>query len=490
MKFLKKHIFLSGLCLGILGLSSCRDDVEAALDAPDKIKEGPRVTITISPISLGGANDDIAEMIRTLRIIMVSETTDDNGKEVSYIEFNHLVDFEDGEQFSGTGEYASKFRYVFTRPTVAGVKKFYLVANEGSVTPVSFQTEEDLPEGVSNGMTLSTFLDLYTPNYIPGYENLHGVAPGTGEPKGAEFQSLINCLYYTPNFVPEQEGTEIFLPYSSFYQYTVSDPASEEEDSPPVNVMNETMYLVPAANKFTFRLRNYRPSAVIIENFKISGMSTDMFLFAQVNQNDLYKELNKAKLWWIDWLEAVSRLSYPAAGGFPSGPESESFNQAYGWISDFEVPATAMPEIMDEEINEELRHGVYDFIEEGNPWSVDSRDMNYPINEAPPGTAQTGYFYLPESKNLVTQDFYDENGDKKGEIQVQRYYITLTMHDTKEGSPTVSKDTSIGNLGSMFRNNNTLITVTLRDALDVGAYATPEDWKVHHSFGNVIEENK
>lgn len=490
MKFISKKSIVGALGLSLLTLGSCHSEQPEELPILPEVSDAPRVTLTISPISLGGTDDGVVEKIKTLRIIMISEHETEEEGTVSYVEFNRFIDFTDSPEFTGVGEYASYFRYVFTRPTVAGVKKFFLIANEGSVTPIHFQTEDPLPEGVSDGMLLKTFLNLYQPNYIPGYENLHGVEPGTGEPHGAELEALLNCLYYTPVFATEDGGDSIYLPYTSYYTFDMTDQSTDDVTAPPVNVLNTSMYLVPAANKFKFRFRNYRPSDVVIENFKISGMSADMYLFAQVNEKDQTKKMNSATLWWIDWLEAVSRLSYPEQGGFPSSDESGIFGQTYGWISDYEVPETAMPDSMDETINEEERHGVYDFTALGNPWSVESRDKSVPVNEAAPGEAQTGYFYMPESRNLVTQIIYDDNGEKMGEIEVQRYYLTLTMHDSANGSQSVTKDTGIGNLSSMFRNNNTLITVTLRDALDVGAYATPVEWGDKHSFGNVIEEGK
>lgn len=503
MNFFNKYVLSGLLTAGMLTMMSCRHDEISMSDDPIDSYTGPRVILTISPIDIGaGVDEDIIEKIRTLRIIMISEQPDETGTTASYVELNRYIDFENSPEFTGPGEYARYFRYVFTRPTLAGVKKFYLIANEASVTPISFQTEDQLPQGVSDGMNLSDFLNLYTPNEIPGFENIPGMSNGEGEPSGEEFETLLNSIYYAPEFevtsVTEDDddstagvtpGQQIFLPYSSFYTFEVSDPAVENPDAPPVNVLNENIYLVPAANKFIFKFRNYRPDELTIESFRLSGMADEMFLFAQVNQGDQVKQLNKVSLWWVNWLAAVSQLSYPENSmSHPDGTENEVFNQTYGWISDFNVPTTAFNPDRDATINMEERKGVYEFITEGT-WNVDSRDMSQPVNSASPGEAQTGYFYMPESRNLVTTAIYDNEGNDTGETrEVERYYLTMTMHDASYGSQTVTKDTPIGNLGSMFRNNNTLITVTLRDANDVGAYAMPVPWAEKHSYGNVIEE--
>ena len=495
MKVFSNKILLINLLIGLICLSACKSEEPADLENEVNRFDNPRVTMTISPISMSPVNEGVIEKIRTLRIIMLAEQTLEDNSTVSYVEFNRLIDFQDSPTFSGPGEYASYFRYVFTRATVPGIKKFYLIANESSVGNVSFQIDENneenfpegLPAGVENGMNITDFLDIFSPNYIPGYDKIPGLTNGEGEPRGEEFENLINCLYYTAEFNTEDEGQSIFLPYSAFYQYELA--TYDPENSQAQNVLNETMYLVPAANKFIFKFRNYRPAQLIITSFKLSGMATDMYLFGQVNSDDQQKSLNGIKLWWIDWMAGVSRLSYPEnSSGYPEGPDNEVFNQTYGWIDKFNIPNTAFDPQFDEEINLEPRKGVTEFIPEGDTWAVDSRDMSAPINTAQPGTAITDYYYLPESRYTVPQNILDENQNIVGTTLVQRYFLTMTMRDNKVGALTVTKDTPIGNLGSMFRGNNTLITVTLRDANDVGAYAQPERWKESHSFGNVIEE--
>ena len=211
MKFFLKKTILVNLIAGFLTFTSCRSDEPGNVEE-SQVSNVPRVTMTVNTVSLGSVNEGVIEKIRTLRIIMVTEVELEDNSTVSYVELNRLVDFQNSPSFSGPGEYATNFRYVFTRPTVPGIKKFYLIANESSVGNVNFQTEEDLPEGISNGMNLSDFLAYYKPNYIPGYEEIPGLENGEGEPRGVEFESLINCLYYTPEFVTEDEGASIYLP--------------------------------------------------------------------------------------------------------------------------------------------------------------------------------------------------------------------------------------------------------------------------------------
>ncbi|MCH5223165.1 MAG: hypothetical protein J1E82_03920 [Muribaculaceae bacterium] len=500
MKLLSKYILIVATLFTLISFSGCKDDeIEEGRKFPLPQSEAPRIVLEITPISSNSIDLGVEEMIKTLRIIMLTET-EVEGVKTEYVEFNQYINFVNQEESTYPGTEpgsiyhpANFFKYYLTRTTVPGIKKFFLIANEESVDEIHFQTENGEPSSNEyEGKSLHEFLNSIKKDYVPNLiYDLENQDEEHGEPTGANVEELLNCLYYTPNFeATVRDGkTEIYLPYTTQYVYNLIskyDEGTVTGDNVRVHVVDETMYLVPCANKFTFKFRNYRSKELKIESLKLSGMASDMYLFAQVDPAEQYKKLgnNNPPLWWVNWLASVSRLS----DDYKDAVENEVFNQTYGWIGNFSIPATAFPEENDQEINMEQRKGVIEFVPKDEVWLVDPRS-SVAINEASPGEAQTGYYYMPESRYLVKVPITDENGELTGKFRdVERYFLTMVMQDNEIGYLPVTKDTPIGNIGSMFRNNNIIITVTVRDANDVGAYAEPVNWKLNHSFGSVIEE--
>lgn len=490
-------------------LTSCiYDDIEADVDGGDMLSAMPRIALNISPVSLGPVNADVTEMIGSLRVIIVSEVTDKVTDETtgevtetktSYVEYNEYFDFtgkQGGDMFSGPGEAANTFRYIITRNTVPGLKKLYLIANENMVSPINFQDVETFPKGVANNMKLHDFLNLYKADYIPNlaYPDPETV-PAEGEPKGAEFEQLVNAIYYTPEF--KQTDLElstgsrkvIFLPYTSHYEYALASKADIEsgQANGAVNILDATAYLVPCATKFRFQFQNYRENSVVINSLELSGMATDMYLFAQVYGDDLNKKKFGAQsnLWWVDWLAQVS-----AASQNVWDPEDNmAFNSSYGWINLYNVPTSAIeydPDLTDQDNATE--NGIVELIPDDTPWNVGGRAPNSNPVTGTPGTFETGYFYFPESRYMVKFPVYNENGDQVGNQMRQAYYLTLDMLGGEMGGQPTVKSTQIANLGSMFRNTKAYITIRLRDAGDVGAYAELQPWDESHTNGTVLEE--
>lgn len=502
MKVFRKNILYAALLLALpLLTSSCIYD---AADAPETLAaaEGmPRISLNIRSVATGKASAEVTEMIGSLRVVIVSEVTDEEtAQTTSYVEYNELFDFaaskEEGGMFSGPGEVASTFRFIITRNTVPGLKKLFLIANEDQVPSIHFQTDGALPSGLQDGMTLTDFLDSYTADLVPGlvYPEA-GSRPEEGQPKGAEFENFVNTIYYTPNFVEQTQADypsnpkpyEIFLPYTSYYEFnlaTKEDIESGKSDG-AVNILDNTIYLVPCATKFRFQIQNYRPDPVVIKSFKLGGMATDMFLFAQINDSkDLYKNFGDKKgLWWVDWLAYVSAKSLE----YGDPEQNLAFSTAYGWMNYYDIPATAID--MDAEgdvMDNAERKGILELVDNPeNPWEIPANTSNNFV-QGPPGFYYTGYFYLPESRYMVDFPMYDENGNELPPQSLQAYYLKLSM---VSGTTSAVKDTQIGNLGSMFRNTNTYITIKLRDALTVGAYAELTPWDETHTNGTVLEES-
>lgn len=512
MRFIQKYILR--ICLiGAVMFSACSSDAPEVV-SPDngetvESRNTPRITLTINPVYMGYTSTDVIEMIGNLRIIMVSEIMKEDGESESFVEINEFIDFKNGNTFTGPGEVATRFRYVFTRSTVAGKKKFFLIANENIVGKVNFQLEagEAAPDWIASAsdLNLSGFLNHYKPDYVPG------LSEGKEEtsPHGEEFVTLINSLYYTPTFqqVPQGESVqgpvqdaqpdnstqnkEIYLPYISYYEYELASQEDIDNDvageEAKVNVLNETMYLVPCATKFSFKFKNFREDPVFIPSMKISGVAKSMYLFPKFNSEDaLYYDFGDQKnMWWVNWLAAISQASH-LPSNFPDPNDNEAFNTSFGWISDYSVPDTAYDSTPDETINKEERFGVVELVPEGSIWYVENRAPGSSPITGPPGEASTGYFYLPESRWLVTRDVENPDGSY-GTEEMQGYYLTITMDSGPDATVRAEKDTDIGRLASMFRNTNILITISMKDSKDVGAFADIIDWDVKHVAGNVTE---
>lgn len=485
MKISLKSIYLLLLLISTASFQSCRDDVVANPADGNEMTNGEDhqfVTLRISPISTGNfVTSNVVEMIRTLRIIMLNEVEDTaTGNKDTYIEFNRLIDFQQGEEFSGPGENASSFRYIFSRATVPGIKKFYLIANEASVPEVNFQTENQLPDGLSPSMKLSDFLNHYTMDSIPGL--IHPDIPtGTGGPSGQEFEAMFKSLYFTPEYKNESvDGKDaIFLPYTAFYEGFEIKPAYET-DGNKTNFIDADMYLVPAATKFRFEFRNFRDYEVTVDQISISGIASDMFLLPHVNTSDSIKNFKDSdnvsrEMYWVDWLALVSKISQQY--GSPSN--NSEFNKLWGWISDYDVPQTAY--------SDEENSDIIDFADlyiqtiSIDPFSDDT---------GLPGTTQVGVFYLPECRNLVMIEEEGPDGELTGnKIEAQQY--ELTFHFTSEGDGTeATRSSKIGNLGSLFRNTSVLIVVSMTNWNDDGAYAEIRPWDEHTTNGYLTEEEE
>lgn len=497
MKVISKKIGLTALMGATLLLPSCRQD---NLEDPN---EGltdsamPRVTLNILPISVQSADVNVTEKIRELRIIMISDSPDSEGNTQSYVEYNEYFNFygdpETGGMFNGPGEAASTFRFIITRNSVPGLKKFYLIANESMVNNVSFQIQAT-PPGIEEGMSLHDFLDNYGADYM---EDLYypGEVPEAAAPKGAEFETMINCLYFTPDFSQVNQGTEtnpvnvIFLPYTSTYNYTLATQADIDSgvQANAVNKLNTTMYLVPAATKFRFKFENFRENPVVISSFKLAGIAPQMFLFAQVYSKDLNKDFGAKKgLWWVDWLALVSEESHKY--GDPEG--NLNFSNTYGWMNLFTIPENVYDDTDTDTMDNAERQGVIELIADSEDYiTVPENTSGNPV-QGPPGEYYTDFYYVPESRYMVDFPVYDDDGNPKGTESLQAYYLKLKMASGPNGSLTAVKDTQIGNLGSMFRNTNTYITIKLRDALQVGAYAQIEPWIESTTNGSVQQDDE
>ena len=455
-----RYIFSSALVL--CSIMACTDEHSPE---PDQEWSGdadkPFVSLKIRPVSMGSENNNgVKEKIKSLRIIMLNETDHE-----CYIEFNKLIDLTN-EEINGVN--AAGFIYNILRPTIAGKKKFYLIANEEFVTGVylNLKSEENPPLGFTEGMSLSDFLANYPADYVPGLEEvLEGSYDGPHEkvdsPKGEEFENLMNAIYFEPSY--QISGNEIFLPYTAYYgSYSVG--LDDDGDGKANNThLNKTMHLVPVATKFDFEIYNYRSKNAQIDKLCISNINSKSYLNAQVGESDQMKSLDGREEWWIDWLAACSDGS--------QGPvDMGVFNDLWGWISDYSIP---------EKNNNPLLQTLQP-PSTNLPWVVNAievKDNPYCLNLGP--------FYFPESINLVEKEVFDPETGMMIKKPVQEYSLSVCIHDEMVEEIYESGLMEIDTLKSLFRATHVIITINLYKT-EVDIYVEMAPW-VPKQFQGFVE---
>ena len=429
-----KYLILavSAFCMATLSACSQQEDL------PDAMVEGEsQISLQIASLTTrsSGPSTDSKEKIKSLRIIMISD---------GFIEYNSIVNFEAGKEMPSYNDpnveekdydyNADDFVYTLKRSTVAGNKKFYLIANEGSVNNVKFELEEGeiLPEGLNEGMTLSSFLNHYTYEKLPpqgtlGYDN---------SGNGREFEKLLNAAYFEPDYTPSKDGN-IYLLYTSYYDGITA------ENNPEVTIW-KTMYLVPAATKFTFKFYNYRRKEAEVMSVSISKLNDQNFVMPKLDPSEKTKKLNGDETYWIDWLEEVGKKT-----------QSDTTYNNMGWITRYYVPQSS-----------KLDSVVFEKGEAD--WSIARLEDK---NNAPSKTL--GPYYLPESK-------YDNN-----------YSITSIRVGAREvGDEEISYNEEpmmIDNLVSLFRATHVMVEVDMYESM-VEIYCEIVPWTLVRFQGYVQEE--
>lgn len=420
---------LSGLFC-IISATSCsgNQDENGVMDMDHK--EGDIILhLNIFPLATRSYIDTpVTEMIQSLRVIIVDATH-------SLIEENYYVSLN-GDEANRVPKPVSNFQYYYTFTTSLGKKQLYLVANE--------ETVEDIQYKQMDGVTLPQDLPSTLSGLLNSYES--GM-----EIDLDDLSNVMNAIYFTPNYSPDynQPNNPIFLPYISTYEETI-----EEQVLKP-GVVNDqiewTTYLVPVATKFTFTFNNYRPSGVNVGGISMNYYHPDTYLFAHVGSIDLEKNFDGESLYWVDWLAKVAKASADYPG------KNESFNDNYGWISNYDIPnSNNYQEII-------FLPGTSAFTVPGVGQPED------PDEEIIPETVSVGPFYLTESKNTLNPNTNQSSED-------QLYFLTIPLEDMDEDSmaPDFEK-VAIGNLHSLFRNTSVLIRLNMRVG-KVEIYAEINDW--------------
>lgn len=426
MKRISKHIYsiiIAILCAFVM--ESCIYDRGSDCDgiiAGTQDTNPLLLVLHISPVDTRALQQITEEeKIKTLRIIILND-----GK----LECNKLIEINNPGPLA-----AHNFQYIFTWPTVAGEKKFYFIANEESVNKIQYQSAEELPNIQSR--TLSDLLSSYEPDLE----------------KDTDFEKVMKSIYFSPTYTPDENG-DIYLPYTTVYE---GFEAKKDQ-----HLGELKMYLVPVATKFTFKFINKRSNDVRINEISVSSVNTENFLFANIGDNEKYKEFEQGKkLYWIDWLAKIAEESHKNEGYY----DNENFNNKYGWILDYNMPTTTQAI-------------TAEFVNSGNAKEIKGTGMDLE-NLAAPGELTLGAYYVPESQN---------KNPKEEDVTEQHYDIKLDLQDVTEGEivPNFNESLTISNLKSLFRNTSVVITITMSEGT-VEAYAEIADWNKKSAYGWVTD---
>lgn len=529
LRLSRLYLAFIALC-GCLMLGSCRDNSLA--DEPEnpdgpQLNDGPVVMLHISAINAGSRTSAVgpAERIKSLRIIMIHEGEGGEKR----LEANRLIDAHD----TASEDYV----YIFQKRTAVGTKKFYLIANEESVKSVQFveeassetpeepdepddpaigggdtepgDTEPETPATSDAQMTLTQFLNLYEPDMVmndfgAGYTTPENDTDGT---YAKEFEKKLNSLYFAPlEGSYEIEDGKVYLPYSAYYTYEIEEDGGHEVDK-----TGEPMYLVPVATKFNFKFINYRTNTTVVDYLTIQSANKTNYLMAQLDDEELMKKFDvDNSYYWINWLKYVADKVNETADNTEN---NASMNGNYGWISKYYMPKDDDTE--------------YDFVSES--WFNDAG--TYPKawrlspgenDDTPSETQSYGPYYLPEGHHMEIdkipekpegvedEDDDDDDGDgtdtdtdttsdpdqstesdpKQDEPAelVEKYNLTIQMHDDSEGATVKTASTEISYLKSLFRNTNVVITITLREG-GVKIYAETQPWAKKEAYGYVQDKD-
>lgn len=321
-----RDLLTIGIATGLM-LSSCNNEESPERFPQDLIRGERIIEVQVSTVGYNNEVDATAEKIRSLRIILLSD---------GYVEYNQKIDFTGGEDAPG-------FVYNFSKTTVPGNKRFYLLANEESVDNINIP-------GKSEEEALATLLDSYTNEELPA----SGTA-GYQSGKAQELEGLLNAISFSPEY--PKDGASIFLPYSSYYE-GITMGADDKK-------VSKTMYLVPVATKLTFRFTNYRRYDLELQKLEFSSFSDKNYLMANLEDGEKDKKFNDERLYWIDWLHTVNTSSW-------ANDWTPTVND---WIMNYKLP-------------EGYANAAKSFIEAGQPKTLSKGGR----------TTVLGPYYYPETK--------------------------------------------------------------------------------------------
>ena len=334
------------------------------------------------------------ELMHTLRIVLLDEKGD--------IEYNKRVE----DLGYGVSEYG--YHFISTK---MGKKKIYLIANEDCVNKVNGEQQSltDLLDNLKNGNASDDLDKVY--------------------------------------FTPVLHGTEQRIPISAYYEFEITEEELKASNS---RQAEREFDLVYAATKFEIRFENYLNTSVTINNLSISSVADDMYLFAHFdkgnNETTLLKTMPEAQGGgsWIEWLKEVSE----GTTANPNLPDNEDINNAYGWLTDYVLPANTHNELAITQ-------------------STDNDTIGGRTNENTPGEL-TLTRYTTESKYIP-----------QGTEQKYTLDVTLTNNGNNQTKTFTSKE--LPNLRTLFRNTHAIVTVSIYGISDITLQVMLRPWDAYTS---------
>lgn len=374
--------------VALIAFCGCRDWIYEGLDCP---ADGDGTTLHLRVNTVNGRTRGLLsesfETIHTLRIILL----DDEGK----VEVNrYFGDTSNYDFVTPTGN--NDFVITQLKP---GAKTIYVFANEDGAHGIRFTrngTEQ-------TARCLGDLLDQ-------------------AEKGVAGFGDVLESVWFD-GFYPQQGN----LPFTAKYDLTLGKGSENYQ----------TLYIVPAAVKFSFYFYNYRQDPVKVNNIKIASMADRSYMLGNVGPADYLKSYpgQSDKLYWIDWLNKVAIGSWTTDGDVPA---NETYNETYGWITDYYLPSATIHAPM---------------IIDGFPIIA-----SIPDGSATPSAVDLAY--LPESKNLSGAS--------------QKYALIFDIEGAAEvnGIPY-----EIENLKALFRDTHVKVYITFKDGkFDIDTKVDVDPW--------------
>lgn len=425
-------ILFAVLC--VCGLESCYDyGADNEISGTDKgtITDKMLLVLHVSPIDTRSQSSfaDMKEKIKSLRIIVLGSDTVECSRKATFT--------------STSPATSNNFNYIFTWSTVPGEKEIYLIANEESVSKIEYTSKESLPSDLP--ITLSELLKRYE-------------SPSTD---ADEFRKVMESVYFSPEYTSDEAGN-IFLPYTSYYKLSANGKELLEQD----------VFLVPVATKFTFKFVNHRTYPVEVGSISVAQTNTCNFLFANMDNSEIEMTFadDGKSYYWIDWLAKVAEMSHNNSSSVGA---NETFNNRYGWIKAYKMPNTdaIVSEFLKPE-NLKTVPAVTTSGEEGKEGYTEE-----------PGKLELGPFYVSESR---WEETYKDVGGN--DVTEQIYRLTLGLIDQKpDATAPEFEDVVISNLKALFRNTSVVITITMAEG-DIKIYAEIQDWNHKYANGWVTDQ--
>lgn len=462
MRLIPNQIITSLILLLFMGwIQGCIDEVYVDEDPEEElIKEGKNyVVLGINTLSDGSAQTSgVQEKIKSMRVIMLSrDVNDTEGKEI--IELNEKIDFPNNPLADNS------FVYYYSREVSAGIKSFYLIANEEEVRNLSFNENSSLSTDIPRS-SLSEFLKYFK---VAKPKESDEVSEDNKYDEScykmaASLREAMEAVYFIPDY--SISNNTVNLPYSAYYP----DFRVTGADSPYYKdgYYETSMYLVPVAVKFDFNFINYRKNDVQIENIKISKINTATFLNAHLSEEEQTRQLDEKEVWWIDWLAACSK-------GSQNAEDLGSFNSLWGWIKEYTIPVETESDLKD--INKSPASGSF--------WILDAlQDLSNPDR------LTIGPYYFVESRNMVEKDKLNDEGTAYETEMIQSYSLQFKVHDVIIEEITETEEIELPNVVTLFRATHAIIDIRMYDSMvDIYVEIAPWELKTFQGYVSPVEDD-